>query len=193
MDLDIEDCKKAFKEYLGYDRIDQIIDPCHQKGIYGDLEEGKLAAEEFRQIVLSESRPGSLAEDVDRAMWHILVGIEPSKISLLKRLAKEHDMYMLSNNNAICLPRSRQLFAEAGAPLEELFRKCYFSFEMKALKPSEAFYKAVMEDIGGDPERMLFIDDSQKNVEGAIKAGLPAVYYEPGTDLEVLLDKILGE
>lgn len=193
MDLDIEDCKKAFKEYLGYDRIDQIIDPCHQKGIYGDLEEGKLAAEEFRQIVLSESRPGSLAEDVDRAMWHILVGIEPSKISLLKRLAKEHDMYMLSNNNAICLPRSRQLFAEAGAPLEELFRKCYFSFEMKALKPSEAFYKAVMEDIGGDPERMLFIDDSQKNVEGAIKAGLPAVYYEPGTDLEALLDKILGE
>jgi putative hydrolase of the HAD superfamily len=193
VDLDIEDCKKAFKEYLGYDRIDQIIDPCHQKGIYGDLEEGKLAAEEFRQIVLSESRPGSLAEDVDRAMWHILVGIEPSKISLLKRLAKEHDMYMLSNNNAICLPRSRQLFAEAGAPLEELFRKCYFSFEMKALKPSEAFYKAVMEDIGGDPERMLFIDDSQKNVEGAIKAGLPAVYYEPGTDLEALLDKILGE
>jgi putative hydrolase of the HAD superfamily len=193
VDLDIEDCKKAFKEYLGYDRIDQIIDPCHQKGIYGDLEEGKLAAEEFRQIVLSESRPGSLAEDVDRAMWHILVGIEPSKISLLKRLAKEHDMYMLSNNNAICLPRSRQLFAEAGAPLEELFHKCYFSFEMKALKPSEAFYKAVMEDIGGDPERMLFIDDSQKNVEGAIKAGLPAVYYEPGTDLEALLDKILGE
>ncbi len=193
MDLDIEDCKNAFKAYLGYDRIDQIIDPCHQKGIYGDLEEGKLAAEEFRQIVLSESRPGSLAEDVDRAMWHILVGIEPSKISLLKRLAKEHDMYMLSNNNAICLPRSRQLFAEAGAPLEELFRKCYFSFEMKALKPSEAFYKAVMEDIGGDPERMLFIDDSQKNVEGAIKAGLPAVYYEPGTDLEALLDKILGE
>ena len=193
VDLDIEDCKNAFKAYLGYDRIDQIIDPCHQKGIYGDLEEGKLAAEEFRQIVLSESRPGSLAEDVDRAMWHILVGIEPSKISLLKRLAKEHDMYMLSNNNAICLPRSRQLFAEAGAPLEELFRKCYFSFEMKALKPSEAFYKAVMEDIGGDPERMLFIDDSQKNVEGAIKAGLPAVYYEPGTDLEALLDKILGE
>lgn len=193
VDLDIEDCKKAFKEYLGYDRIDQIIDPCHQKGIYGDLEEGKLAAEEFRQIVLSESRPGSLAEDVDRAMWHILVGIEPSKISLLKRLAKEHDMYMLSNNNAICLPRSRQLFAEAGAPLEELFCKCYFSFEMKALKPSEAFYKAVIEDIGGDPERMLFIDDSQKNVEGAIKAGLPAVYYEPGTDLDALLDKILGE
>ena len=191
VDLDIEDCKRAFKEYLGYHRIDEIIDPCHQKGIYGDLEEGKLTAEEFRQVVLAESRPGSVAEDVDRAMWHILTGIEPYKICLLKRLAEKYDLYMLSNNNAICLPRSRRLFAEAGAPLEELFRKCYFSFEMKALKPSEAFYKAVIADIGGAPEDMLFIDDSQKNVEGAVKAGLPAVYYEPGTDLEALLDKVL--
>ena len=48
-----------------------------------------------------------------------------------------------------------------------------------------------MEDIGGNPDDMLFIDDSQKNVEGSIKAGLPAVYYEPGTDLEALLAKVL--
>ena len=193
VDLDIEDCKRAFKEYLGYEKIDEIIDPCHQKGIYGDLEEGKLTADEFRTIVLSESRPGSSAEDVDRAMWHILVGIEPYKIDMLKRLAGRYDLYMLSNNNAVCLPRSRQLFADAGAPLEDIFRKCYFSFEMKALKPSQAFYKAVMEDIGIAPEDMLFIDDSQKNVEGSIRAGLPAVYYEPGTDLEALIDKVVEE
>lgn len=191
VDLDIEDCKRAFKEGPGYTKIDEIIDPCHQKGIYGDLEEGTLSAEDFRKIVLSDSRPGASEEDVDKAMWHILVGIEPYKVSLLRRLAESYELYMLSNNNAICLPRSRQIFAEAGAPLEEIFRKCYFSFEMKALKPSEAFYKAVMEDIGGDPETMLFIDDSQRNVDGALKAGLPAVYYEPGTDLEALLDKVL--
>ena len=64
---------------------------------------------------------------------------------------------------------------------------------MRALKPSEAFYKAVMEDIGTEPETMLFIDDSQKNVDGAVAAGLPAVYYEPGTDLEMLLDKVLED
>ncbi len=191
VDLDIEDCKRAFKEGPGYTKIDEIIDPCHQKGIYGDLEEGTLSAEDFRKIVLSDSRPGASEEDVDKAMWHILVGIEPYKVSLLRRLAESYELYMLSNNNAICLPRSRQIFAEAGAPLEEIFRKCYFSFEMKALKPSEAFYKAVMEDIGGDPETMLFIDDSQTNVDGALKAGLPAVYYEPGTDLQALLDKVL--
>ena len=40
-------------------------------------------------------------------------------------------------------------------------------------------------------EEMLFIDDSRRNVEGAIAAGLPAVYYEPGTDLDALLAEVL--
>lgn len=191
VDLDIEDCKRAFKEYLGYEKIDELIDPCHQKGIYGDLEEGKLSGDEFRKLVLAESRPGSVAEDVDRAMWHILTGIEPYKAQLLKRLSESYDLYLLSNNNEVCLPHSRAMFAEAGTPMETLFKKCFYSFEMKALKPSEAFYKAVVAEIGLPAEQMFFIDDSQKNVDGAIAAGLPAVYYQPGTDLEALIEKTL--
>ena len=58
VDLDIEGCKAAFKRLLGYHKIDEIIDPCHQKGIIGDLEGGILSSEEFRSIVLSESAPG---------------------------------------------------------------------------------------------------------------------------------------
>lgn len=193
VDLDIEDCKKVFKETLGYNDIDQIIDACHQKGIYGDLEEGTLSAEEFRSIVLAGSRPGSVPEMVDEAMSHILVGIQPYKVQMLKKLAQEYDLYMLSNNNAICLPYSRAMFADAGIPLEDIFKKCFFSFEMKALKPSAAFYKEVVEQIGLPAEEMFFIDDSQRNVDGSIAAGLPAVYYEPGTDLEALIYGVLNK
>lgn len=193
MDLDIEDCKRAFKEYLGYYKIDEIIDPCHQKGIYGDLEEGKLTGEEFRSIVLQDSDPDALAENIDKAMWHILTGIQPYKVDMLKRLAHSYDLYLLSNNNPVCLPRAKAIFEEAGIPLDSLFKKCFYSFEMRALKPSEAFYKAVVDEIGLPAEQMFFIDDSQKNVDGAVAAGLPAVYYEPGTDLEALIDNVLEE
>lgn len=192
VDLDIEDCKKTFKELLGYNDIDTIIDACHQKGIYGDLEEGKLSADEFRSIVLAGSRPGASPEQVDEAMSHILVDIAPYKSAMLKRLSEKYELYMLSNNNPICLPYSRKMFEEAGVPLENIFRKCFFSFEMKALKPSETFYKEVINQIGLPAEQMLFIDDSMKNVEGSVAAGLPAVYYEPGTDLEALLDRMLN-
>jgi putative hydrolase of the HAD superfamily len=193
VDLDIEDCKKVFRQELGYAGIDQIIDACHQKGIYGDLEEGTLSAEDFRSIVLAESRPGVAPEEVDRAMSHILVGIAPYKVELLKRMVGKYDLCMLSNNNPICLPFSSKMFDDAGIPLDEVFRKCYMSFQMKALKPSEAFYKAVLADIGRPSEEIIFIDDSQKNVDGAIAAGMPAVYYEPGTDLSALLADVLED
>ena len=193
VDLDIEDCKKVFREELGYYGIDQIIDACHQKGIYGELEAGSLSAEEFRNIVLAEAREGATAADVDHAMSHILVGIAPYKAELLKRMAQKYDLCMLSNNNPICLPYSRKMFEDAGVPLEKVFRKCYMSFEMKSLKPSAEFYKAVMSDIGRPSDEVIFIDDSQKNVDGAIAAGMPAVYYEPGTDLSALLAQILED
>lgn len=193
VDLDIEDCKKVFRQELGYAGIDQIIDPCHQKGIWGDLEEGTLSPDEFRSIVLAESYPGTPASEVDRAMSHILVGIAPHKVELLKRMMGKYDLCMLSNNNPICLPFAKKMFEDAGIPLEKVFRKCYMSFEMKALKPSEAFYKAVLEDICRPGDEVLFIDDSQKNVDGAIAAGMPAVYYEPGTDLSALLADVLED
>lgn len=47
VDLDVQGCKDAFKQGLGYMRIDSLIDACHQKGIYGELEEGMLSAEDF--------------------------------------------------------------------------------------------------------------------------------------------------
>lgn len=193
VDLDIEDCKRQFKELLGYERIDSLIDPCHQKGIYGDLEEGTLSAEDFRARVLAESYPGSSAELVDQAMSHILVGIEPYKAELLKKLSKSYRLFMLSNNNPICLPFSAGMFRNAGIPLEEIFEKCFLSFEMKALKPSETFYKSVIAQVGLPAEDMIFIDDSLKNVEGSVNAGLPAVYYEPGTDLSALLAEVLED
>ena len=135
VDLDIEDCKKVFREELGYEGIDEIIDACHQKGIYGDLEEGTLSAEDFRSIVLAESRPGILPEEVDRAMSHILVGIAPYKAELLKKMSENYDLCMLSNNNPICTPKAAEIFAEAGYPMYEGFKKCYISYQMKALKP----------------------------------------------------------
>jgi putative hydrolase of the HAD superfamily len=191
VDLDLEECKKAFIENLGFNEINVILDPCHQKGIIGELEEGLVTADEFRAYVLERSNPGAQPHLVDESLWRILVGIEPKKVDLLKKLSQKYDLYMLSNNNPVCLPRAEVMFAEAGFPMYEGFKKCYISSEMKALKPSEKFYKAVVEDIALPAEEMLFIDDSQRNVDGAIAAGLPAVYYQPGTDLASVLAEAL--
>ena len=193
IDLDVDACKAAFREGLGYTHADTIIDACHQKGIWGEMEEGKITADQFRQAVLTGSFESAVPQDVDDAVGAILVGISGYKVALLKRLAEDYDIYMLSNNNPIATAHARRIFASAGIDMDKDFRKCYLSYQMKMLKPSQEFYKAVMEDIALPSENLLFIDDSQKNVDAAIAAGMPAVFYQPGTDMTALLADALGE
>ena len=193
VDLDLKACREAFINDLGFLAIDEILDPCHQKGILGELEAGRVTAEEFRSYVLAGSDQGHTTEEVDKALWTILVDIAPEKIALLKRLASRYDLYMLSNNNAICTPRAVEIFAEAGYPMYEGFKKCYISYQLKTSKPSLDFYRAVIADIGLPSEDMLFVDDSQRNVDASISVGLPAVYYQPGTDLAKVLAEALGD
>lgn len=204
IDLDLERCRKAFAEDVGYRKIDELLDAWHQKGFYSDLEEGKLSEDEFRRKIIEGSAsawhsapcaesaqmsgPAVSPDDVDHAMWALLTGIEPYKIDFLRELSGKYDLYLLSNNNGISMVRCRQIFEEAGLPMEKVFRKQYLSYEMKMLKPSPKIYRAVIDDIGLSPDEMLFIDDSVSNVAAAASLGIHAVQYVPGTDLRAAVN-----
>mgnify|MGYP002516654174 CR=1 FL=1 len=101
VDLDIEGCKDTFRRELDYQNIDKIIDPCHQKGIWGDLEEGVLSAEEFRKTVLAESRPGATDKDVDEAMSKILVGIAQYKADLLRKMKEGYEIFNVGTGRPV--------------------------------------------------------------------------------------------
>ena len=137
IDLDLEKCKKAFAERLSYNGIDMLLDAFHQKGIYSDLEEGLISADEFRSRILAASAPGCTAGDVDEAVFALLVGVRPYKFALLTGLAKSYDLYLLSNTNPISMIKCYRLFEEAGYPLDRMFRKLFLSYQMKMQKPSE--------------------------------------------------------
>ena len=190
LDLDIERCKSAFKENLEFMEIDTLLDPCHQKGIIGDMEGGLVSGEEFCGYVKAASREGTTDEDVKTAFRKIVLGMAPYKGQMLQKLAEKYDLYILSNNNPIVMPFAEELFNSVGFPLDR-FKKSFLSYEMKMLKPSDEMFKAVMNDIGLPAEEMFFIDDSQSNVDASIAAGLPAVYYKPGTDLDALIASVL--
>ena len=187
IDLDYERCVRAFREVLGYERITELLDLWHQKGIYGDMEAGLITADEFRAEVLRESRPGCVPSDVDRAMAGLLVGMDPAKVPLLERLAEKYPLYGLSNNNEISVKRMHEIYEENGLDWQRVFRKEFISCRMKMLKPSRAIFDAAAAEIGLPPSEILFVDDSQKNVDGALDAGWQAILYVQGTDLGACL------
>ena len=183
IDLDFDRCVRAFREILGYERITEILDLWHQKGIYGDMEAGLITADEFRAEVLRESRPGCVPADVDRAMAGLLVGMDPEKVPLLEELSRKYAIYGLSNNNEISVRRMHDIYEENGLDWRRIFRKEFISCRMKMLKPSREIFDAAAAEIGLPPAEILFVDDSQTNVDGALAAGWQAIYYAQGTDL----------
>ena len=192
IDLDFDRCVRAFREILGYERITELLDLWHQKGIYGDMEAGLITADEFRAEVLRESRPGCVPADVDRAMAGLLVGMAPEKVPLLEELSRKYAVYGLSNNNEISVKRMHDIYEENGLDWRRIFRKEFISCRMKMLKPSREIFDAAAAEIGLPPAEILFVDDSQTNVDGALAAGWQAVYYAQGTDLRACVFGCLG-
>lgn len=191
IDLNLDRCKRTFREKLGFNEIDQMLDASHQKGMYSDLEEGKITSEEFIGYVLEHSRPGMSALDVKEAVWSLLEGIEPYKTDLLNGLSGNFRIYALSNNNGISMERIYRMFSDAGIPADRTFRKMFLSYRMKMLKPSREIFLKAISEIGLEPEEILYIDDSVSNVDAAAETGMRVLHYIPGTDLSSAVMSVL--
>lgn len=116
-----------------------------------------------------------------RRNWHEMVphAYEDS-VALMERLiAAGHDVTMLTN-------WARDTFAEARKrfPFLEKPRGVTVSGEIGMIKPDPGIYEHHAKAFGLDPGATLFIDDSQKNVEGAIRAGWQAVLFTGAATLE---------
>ena len=66
--------------------------------------------------------------------------------------------------------------------IDKSFKKLFFSHEMKLLKPDPEIYLRAIAESGHSVGECLFIDDSQRNVDGALAVGMHAVLYRPGID-----------
>ena len=190
VNLDLDGCIQAFRENLGFERITELLDPYHQKGVYGDMEAGLVSADDFRAEVLRGSRPGSRPEDVDRSMYALLAGMEADTVETVKALATRYPLYLLSNNNPISMRHILRMFRDYGINPDTTFREQFISCEMKLLKPSAQIYEEAVARIGFPAGEILFIDDNDTNVQAARKVGLQARVYVPGTRLSALLSDL---
>ena len=57
------------------------------------------------------------------------------------------------------------------------FNHCTWSHNQRTIKPDAAIYRCAVEGLACEPGSVLFIDDKEKNVAGAIAAGLQAILY----------------
>jgi 2-haloacid dehalogenase len=94
-------------------------------------------------------------------------------VALMERLIDTgHDVTLLTNWAADTFIEARERFPFLDRP-----RGITVSGEVRAIKPDRAIYDHHVRAFGLDPSGTLFIDDSQKNVDGARAAGWHAVLF----------------
>jgi putative hydrolase of the HAD superfamily len=52
-----------------------------------------------------------------------------------------------------------------------------FSHRLRLAKPEPAIYAAAAHGLGVSPENILFVDDREENIDGALRAGMQAMLY----------------
>ena len=58
------------------------------------------------------------------------------------------------------------------------FEAAVWSCDVNLIKPEPAIYRHLLNGLGVEPDRALFMDDKQENVEGARAIGMHAVLFE---------------
>ena len=144
-------------------------------GAYERHERGELDAAGY--FAALRGQLGLALDDAQLADgWARVLGPErTATVELLPRLAERVPIYLFSNTNAA----HHEVWAARHAAALAPFRRHFLSFEIGRRKPERAAFEHVAEAIGVPPSRILFLDDTLENVEGARAAGLPAAHV-PG-------------
>ena len=182
-----ERCMEAYRTLAGFEDVADYLDPCHQHGFFLDIEAGRIDLDTFFKECLSHCRPGTTLETIYRCQEQFFGTPKADDVALVKELAQRYDIFMLSNNNAFSMQMHIPNFEQAGLPLQTSFKKLFFSHEMKLLKPHPEIYLRAIKESGREPGECLFIDDSRKNVDGALAVGMKAALLEPGASLRELV------
>ncbi len=62
--------------------------------------------------------------------------------------------------------------------LRQYFKVAFSSCYVGLRKPGVEIYRRAIDILGTQPERILFIDDRQENVDGAVQAGMKGIRFE---------------
>ena len=172
LNLDYSATTHAF-EVLGLNDFSKLYSQLSQTTLFSDFETGKISPQYFINSLLHHLPAQTSPNDVVNAWNKMILDVPPARLDLLIRLKEKMPIFLLSNTNELHVSLVRHNWRMASPlPMEHFFNKIYFSHEMNMRKPDPEIFLAVCHREGLNPEKTLFIDDTQGHIEGARIAGL---------------------
>lgn len=189
------DQSQAIKRFhnIGIEDIENWLNPYTQKGIFGELEVGKISAEEFRKK-LSKIAKRELTFNECKHCWLGYVKDLPKRnIKTLIKLRKEgFHIILLSNTNPYMMDWAlSNEFDGEGKSIDKYFDSIYLSYKCKMMKPDERIFKKILDEEQIIANETLYIDDGSLNIEAASKLGFHTYSPANGEDWTDEIEKYL--
>jgi putative hydrolase of the HAD superfamily len=172
MTLDHPEAVRRFKA-LGLADAEQQLDAYTQTGIFGDLEHGKITAEDFMREI-SKQVGHEVSYEACRHAWLGYCKEVPARnLQLLQELrSKGYRVILLSNTNPFMMQWANRDFDGQGHSIGYFFDALYLSYECKVMKPRREIFDIMLRGQQSQPGETLFIDDGPRNVEVAAAMGM---------------------
>lgn len=189
--LSYEQAVRRFEE-IGLQDARKQLDAFEQKGIFGDLESGRINEEDFRrELSVMVGRP--LTMDECYYAWHGYVDYVPQRNleAILRLRAEGYRVCLLSNTNPFMMQWAEKDFDGKGHPISYFFDAMYLSFECKVMKPKREIFEMMLRGQQATAEETLFVDDGPRNVETAAAMGMHTLCPQNNEDWIPALEALL--
>jgi putative hydrolase of the HAD superfamily len=183
-DLAYEQAVEAFR-CIGLTDADQRLDRYHQRGIFEELESGRISMDAFRaQLGVLCHRELSHEEVLGAWLGYVGGPVDLRRLDAIDVLRRRgYHTYLLSNTNPFVQSWAESAdFCAYHRPLSSYMDKCYTSYEVGIMKPNEGIFRHMLEDSALQPSETLFLDDSMANVEAADRLGIQTLLVEKNGD-----------
>lgn len=170
--IDYKKTEDAFVA-LGYGNFSEMYSQFTADDLFEKLETGNISTDEFYTKMIA-AHPKEINEEQITTAWNgMLLHWRMESLAFLKTLAKDYNLYLLSNTNEIHLTAVNNLLLQQTGKesIDDLFTKAYYSHKINFRKPNKDVYEFIAKDAGIDPEETLFIDDLENNIEAAAQVG----------------------
>lgn len=176
---------------VDYKRFTDAMDWDHSKFMafynshfFREFEVGQHSEEEFF-VKLNKHIP---LKEGDRKRYRNNIGktfsLRPRTWARVHWLKKHYNIILFSNTNSLDFNA-----LDKDIDLKRVIRSAYVSHAQGFIKPDPRSYRRVEELFNLDPAKILFVDDRQENIDGALKAGWHAEVIESEERLFEVFEK----
>lgn len=149
-----------------------------------NYEQGLTDFKTFHKEFCEEINANYSFEFFTQEFDNIIGTLKDNCLELLKEIKKYGTLALLSNSN------DRHISDIEKTGLFQDFDKLFFSHKMHMTKPDPIIFEETRKQLGCEASNIYFFDDSQCNVDAAIKAGYHAYLVESPAEILEIVKKL---